>query len=35
MKENKKIAELTSMLLKEIGEDPKREGLINLSLIHI
>ena len=32
MKENKKIAELTSLLLKEIGEDPKREGLINTPL---
>jgi len=32
MKENKKIAELTTLLLKEIGEDPKREGLINTPL---
>lgn len=32
MKENKKIAELTSLLLKEIGENPKREGLINTPL---
>ena len=28
MVENKKIAELTKLLLKEIGEDPNREGLI-------
>ena len=32
MNENKKIAELTTLLLKEIGEDPKREGLINTPL---
>ena len=32
MKENKKIAELTAILLKEIGEDPRREGLINTPL---
>ena len=28
MVENKKIADLTKLLLKEIGEDPNREGLI-------
>ena len=28
MFENKKIADLTKLLLKEIGEDPNREGLI-------
>ena len=28
MAENKKIADLTKILLKEIGEDPNREGLI-------
>ena len=28
MAENKKIADLTKLLLKEIGEDPNREGLI-------
>ena len=28
MKEYEKIADLTSKLLEEIGEDPKREGLV-------
>ena len=28
MFENEKIADLTKLLLKEIGEDPNREGLI-------
>ena len=28
MVENKKIADLTKLLIKEIGEDPNREGLI-------
>ena len=28
MSENEKIADLTKLLLKEIGEDPNREGLI-------
>ncbi len=28
MKENEKIKDLTFLLLKEIGEDPKREGLL-------
>ena len=28
MVENEKIADLTKLLLKEIGEDPNREGLI-------
>ena len=28
MKENEKIKDLTLLLLKEIGEDPAREGLL-------
>ena len=28
MKEHEKIADLTRKLLEEIGEDPKREGLV-------
>ena len=32
MKKNDKIADLTNKLLEEIGEDPKREGLIKTPL---